>query len=142
MAWALSTRARTSKNYPNIHFEYIVAHEQLYSDLANAAKQVGNVSVGPWWHFFRKHKIAAMMSDQLSRGPISVIASGFTDARFVEMLAAKYRSVRWAVAAALAQSVDDPAASMTHDAAIGVMREILMENPAKVHHLPLEAAGR
>ena len=129
-------------NYPNIHFEYIVAQEQLYSDLANAAKQVGNVSVGPWWHFFRKHKIAAMMHDQLSMGPISSIASGFTDARFVEMLAAKYQSVRWAVAAALAEFVDDPASSMDHDAAVKVMREILFVNPVKVHHLPLDAVDR
>lgn len=123
-------------NYPNVHFEYIVAHQQLYEDLANAAKQVGNVAVGPWWHFFRKHKIASMMSDQLSMGPVSAIASGFTDARFVEMLAAKYQSVRWAVAAALANLVDDPASSLREDAAIGVMREILLVNPCKVHHLP------
>lgn len=123
-------------NYRNIHFEYIVAHEQLYSDLANAAKQVGNVSVGPWWHFFRKRKIASMMVDQLSMGPISAIASGFTDARFVEMLAAKYQSVRWAVSAALAEFVDDPASSMTFDQALGAMREILLINPCRVHHLP------
>ncbi|MBS0202677.1 MAG: hypothetical protein JSS49_07235 [Planctomycetes bacterium] len=129
-------------NYPNIHFEYIVAQEQLYADFSNAAKQVGNVSVGPWWHFFRKHKIASMMYDQLSMGPISSIASGFTDARFVEMLAAKYRSVRWAVAAALAEFVDDPASSMDHDAAVGVMREILLVNPCRVHHLPFEVAER
>ncbi len=129
-------------NYPNVHFEYIVAHEQLYSDFSNAAKQVGNLSVGPWWHFFRKHKIAAMLYDQLSMGPISSVASGFTDARFVEMLAAKYRSVRWAVAAALAEFVDDPASSMDHDAAVRVMREILLENPARLHHLPLEVAGK
>ena len=124
-------------NYPNIHFEYIVAHEQLYADFSNAAKQVGNLSVGPWWHFFRKHKIAAMLYDQLSMGPLSSVASGFTDARFVEMLAAKYRSVRWAVAAALAEFVDDPASSMNHDGAVVAMRTILFDNPAKVHHLPI-----
>lgn len=124
-------------NYPNVHFEYIVAHHQLYEDFSNAAKQVGNLSVGPWWHFFRKHKIAAMVLDQLTMGPISSIASGFTDARFVEMLAAKYRSVRWAVAAALAELVDDPASTMNHDAAVDAMRAILLENPVEVHHLPL-----
>lgn len=130
-------------NHPNVHFEYIVAHQQLYEDLANAAKQVGNVAVGPWWHFFRKHKIAAMMSDQLSMGPVSAIASGFTDARFVEMLAAKYRSVRWAVAAALAELVDDPASSLNQDGAVSVMREILLVNPCKVHHLPfLDRPGK
>ena len=102
--------------------------------------QVGNVAVGPWWHFFRKHKIASMMSDQLSMGPVSAIASGFTDARVVEMLAAKYQSVRWAVAAALANLVDDPASSLREDAALGVMREILLVNPCRVHHLPFAAA--
>ena len=129
-------------NYPNIHFEYIVAHQQLYEDFANAAKQVGNLSVGPWWHFFRKHKIAAMMVDQLSMSPVSSIASGFTDARFVEMLASKYRSVRWAVAAALAELVDDPASSMNQDAAVAVMKDILLVNPCKVHHLPFSNEPR
>jgi hypothetical protein len=124
-------------NYPNINFEYIVAHQQLYEDFSNAAKQVGNVSVGPWWHFFRNRKIAAMMVDQLTMGPISSIASGFTDARFVEMLVAKYRSVRWGIAAALAEMVDDPSSSMQEDAAMDVMQSILFENPAKLHHLPL-----
>lgn len=124
--------------YPNVHFEYIVAHEGLYTDFSGAAKQVGNLSVGPWWHFFRKHRIAAMLVDQLSMGSVSSIASGFTDARFVEMLAAKYRSVRWAVATALAELVDDPASSMTVDGARQVMRAILLENPARVHHLPLQ----
>lgn len=125
-------------NYPNVEFEYIVAHDLLYEDLANAAKQVGNVSVGPWWHFFRTHKIASKMRDQLSMGPVSSIASGFTDARFVEMLVAKYRSVRYAVAMALADLVDDPASSMKVDDARSVMKEILFTNPVKRHHLPLE----
>ncbi|NOZ19678.1 MAG: hypothetical protein GXP25_01175 [Planctomycetes bacterium] len=129
------------QNYPNVHFEYIIAHEQLYKDFSNAAKQVGNISVGPWWHFFRKHNIAAMMADQMSMGPISAIASGFTDARFVEMLAAKYRSVRWAIATALAERVDDPASTMTSDAAVDVMRQILLTNPAKVHHIPLNGVA-
>lgn len=129
-------------NYPNIHFEYIVAHDQLYEDLANAAKQVANISVGPWWHFFRKHKIAAMMVDQLSMGSVSSIASGFTDARFVEMLAAKYRSVRWAVATALAELVDDPSSSMDRDAAVLTMKDILLTNPCKVHHLPFANESR
>jgi hypothetical protein len=124
-------------NYPNVEFEYIVAHDLLYEDLANAAKQMGNVSVGPWWHFFRTHKIASRMRDQLSMGPIWSIASGFTDARFVEMLVAKYRSVRYAVAMALADLVDDPASSMKIDDARGVMREILLVNPVKRHHLPV-----
>jgi hypothetical protein len=125
--------------YPNIHFEYIIAHEQLYKDFSNAAKQVGNISVGPWWHFFRKHNIANMLYDQLTMGPVSSVASGFTDARFVEMLAAKYMSVRHGVAAALAEMVDDPFSSMykKEEKAAELMEEILHKNPAKVHHLPL-----
>lgn len=106
--------------------------------MANAAKQVGNVSVGPWWHFFRTHKIAGMLRDQLSMGPVSSIASGFTDARFVEMLVAKYRSIRYAVALALADLVDDPASSMSVDDARPVMREILYTNPIRCHHLPID----
>jgi hypothetical protein len=125
-------------NYPHIQFEYIIAHDQLYEDMANAAKQVGNVSVGPWWHFFRTHKIAGMMRDQLSMSPVGSIASGFTDARFVEMLVAKYRSIRYAVALALADLVDDPASSMKADDAIALMREILYTNPIRCHHLPID----
>ena len=125
--------------YPNIHFEYIIAHEQLYKDFSSAAKQVANISVGPWWHFMHKHNIASMMYDQLMMGPASSIASGFTDARFVEMLAAKYQSVRQGVSMALAEMVDDPFSSLykKQDKALEVMREILYENPVKVHHLPL-----
>jgi hypothetical protein len=41
----------------------------LYNDIANAAKQVGNVSAGPWWHYFRRHKITRMVRDQISMGP-------------------------------------------------------------------------
>jgi len=127
--------------YPNVHFEYICAHPTLYADYASAAKQVANVSVGPWWHFFRKHQIAAMLYDQLSMGPVTAIASGFTDARFVEMLAAKYRSVRWALAAALAELCDDPASSLTLEQVPALLREIMLTNPAAVHHLPVEVAS-
>jgi len=126
--------------YPHVHFEYISAHEGLYTDMANAAKQVGNVSAGPWWHYFRRHKIARMVRDQLSMGPISAIACGFTDARFVEMLVAKFQSMRLGVADALTPLVADPHSSlhMDFDAAGQVMRELLFENPAAVHHIPLE----
>jgi len=127
--------------YPNIHFEYISAHEVLYNDLANAAKQVGNVSAGPWWHYFRRHKIARMVRDQLSMGPLISIASGFTDARFVEMVAAKYLSARLAIADALAELVADKYSSLYHDfdAAAGVMKELLYTNPAAVHSIPIES---
>jgi hypothetical protein len=127
--------------FPHVHFEYISAHESLYSDMANAAKQVGNVSAGPWWHFFRRHKIAQMLRDQISMGPLSSIASGFTDARFVEMIAAKYRSLRLAVADALTMLVEDEASSMHGDvdAARGVAEEILLRNPSAVHHIPEES---
>jgi len=98
--------------YPHVHFEYISAHELLYADMANAAKQVGNDSAGPWWHHFRCDKIARMVRDQLSMGPLKSIACGFTDARFVEMVAAKYVSMRLGVADALAELVSDKYSSL------------------------------
>jgi hypothetical protein len=126
--------------YPHVHFEYICAHEMLYNDMANAAKQVGNVSAGPWWHYFRRHKIARMVRDQLSMGPLKSIACGFSDARFVEMIVAKYKSVRLAVADALADLVADRYSTMHRDfdAAEGVMKELLFTNPAAVHSIPLD----
>jgi hypothetical protein len=125
--------------FPNVHFEYISAHEALYSDLAAAAKQVGNVSAGPWWHFFHRHQIARMLRDQLSQGPVGSIACGFTDARFVEMLAAKYRSLRLAVVDALASLVEDEYSALhgDFDAAREVASDILLVNPCAVHHIPL-----
>lgn len=130
--------------FPHVHFEYISAHEGLYRDMANAAKQVGNVSAGPWWHAFRRHVVARMVRDQLSMGPISSIACGFTDARFVEMLVAKYRSLRLAVAEALTDLVDDPYSTLYRDVdgASEVAREILFKNPVAVHHIPVEDRGR
>jgi len=124
--------------YPHVHFEYISAHELLYNDMANAAKQVGNVSAGPWWHYFRRHKIARMVRDQLSMGPLKSIACGFTDARFVEMVAAKYVSMRLGIADALSDLVSDKYSSMYHDfdAAGGAMKELLFTNPAEVHYIP------
>ncbi len=126
--------------YPHVQFEYICAHEALYTDMTGAAKQVGNVSVGPWWHFFRRRQIARMVRDQLSLGPISAIACGFTDARFVEMIAAKYRSMRLGVAEALADLVADPYSTLYGDvvSASGVMRELLLTNPAEAHHIPVD----
>jgi hypothetical protein len=132
--------------FPNVHFEYISAHEALYSDLATAAKQVGNVSAGPWWHFFHRHQVARLLRDQLSMGPIRSIACGFTDARFVEMLAAKYRSLRLAVADALSLLVEDEYSTLYRDfdAAREAAWEILFANPRAAHHIPVEteAAGR
>ena len=127
--------------YRNVHFEYICAHEGLYRDLAGAAKQVPNVSVGPWWHLFRRHHIARLVADQLSMGPIGSIACGFTDARFVEMIGAKYQSLRLGVVDALASMVDDETSALRgrHEEAIGVIRELLLVNPAGVHHIPLAA---
>ena len=127
------------RGYPHIQFEYISAHEMLYTDMANAAKQVGNVSAGPWWHYFRRHKIARMIRDQLSMGPLRAIACGFTDARFVEMIVAEYRSVRLAVADALAHLVADRYSMLYHDfdAAENVMKELLFDNPAAVHSIPI-----
>ncbi|HZR16890.1 MAG TPA: hypothetical protein VFE51_06140 [Verrucomicrobiae bacterium] len=127
--------------YPGVHFEYISAHELLYNDLANAAKQVGNVSAGPWWHYFRRHKIARMVRDQLSMGPLKSIACGFTDARFVEMVAAKYISLRLGVADALTDLVSDKYSSLyAHfEGAQQVMTALLLTNPAQVHSIPVNA---
>jgi hypothetical protein len=108
-------------------------------DMANAAKQVGNVSAGPWWHYFRRHKIARMVRDQLSMGPLKSIACGFTDARFVEMVAAKYVSMRLGVADALAELVTDKYSTLYRDfdAAAAVMKELLFTNPANIHYIPV-----
>jgi hypothetical protein len=124
--------------YPHVHFEYISAHELLYNDMANAAKQVGNVSAGPWWHYFRRHKIARMVRDQLSMGPLTSIACGFTDARFVEMVAAKYMSLRLGIADALTELVADRYSALYQDfdAAEGLIKELLFTNPAAVHGIP------
>jgi len=126
--------------YPHIHFEYLCAQEGLYNDMANAAKQVANVSAGPWWHYFRRHKIARMVRDQLSMGPVSAIACGFTDARFVEMVAAKYVSMRLGVADALTELVADRASRLylDFDAAAALMKDLLLTNPAAVHGIPLD----
>ena len=126
--------------YPHVHFEYLCAHETLYNDMANAAKQVGNVSAGPWWHYFRRHKIARMVRDQLSMGPLKSIACGFTDARFVEMVAAKYVSARLGVADALAELVADRHSTLHNDfdAAARVMKELFFTNPAAVHGIPMK----
>ena len=126
--------------YPHVHFEYISAHETLYQDLANAAKQVGNLSAGPWWHYFRRHTIARLVRDQLSMGPLKSIACGFTDARFVEMVAAKYLSHRLGIADALTELVADRYSTLylDFDAAATVMKELLFTNPAAVHCLPID----
>lgn len=131
------------RRFPNVHFEYICAHEGLYNDMANAAKQVANVSAGPWWHYFRRHKIAHMVRDQLSMGPVGSIACGFTDARFVEMVAAKYVSLRLGVADALAELVSDRHSSLHGDldAAAGIMKRMLYTNPAAIHSIPLSEQG-
>jgi hypothetical protein len=80
-----------------------------------------------------------MVRDQLSMGPLKSIACGFTDARFVEMVAAKYLSLRLAVADALTELVSDKYSSLYQDfdAAQEVLRELLFTNPAAVHSIPL-----
>jgi hypothetical protein len=100
---------------------------------------VGNVSAGPWWHYFRRHKIARIVRDQLSMGPLKSIACGFTDARFVEMVAAKYVSMRLGVADALTELVSDRYSSLygDYEAAQAVMTELLYTNPAAVHSIPV-----
>jgi len=72
-------------------------------------------------------------------GPLKSIACGFTDARFVEMVAAKYISMRLGVADALTELVADKFSSMygDYDGAQAVMTELLYTNPAAVHSIPL-----
>jgi len=80
-----------------------------------------------------------MVRDQLSMGPLISIACGFTDARFVEMVAAKYLSARLAIADALTELVADKYSSLYHDfdKAGEVMKELLFTNPAAVHNIPV-----
>jgi hypothetical protein len=54
------------------------------------------------------------------------------------MLAAKYRSMRLAVADALSILLDDESSALQgdFDAARVVAEELLFKNPAAVHHLP------
>jgi len=129
--------------FPDVQFEYLCAHEGLAIELALAAKQVPNVSVGPWWHLFRRRAVARLLREQIGMGPLGAIALGFTDARFVEMIAAKYRSLRLAVVDALADLVDDESSCLHRDVdgAAKVMRELLLVNPAAVHHIPLAGEG-
>lgn len=124
--------------FPHVQFEYIVSHELLYRDLAAAAKQVGNVSVGPWWHLFRKRAMRRLFTEQLSMGPVASIACGFTDARFVEMAAAKYRSLRRALAGALGNFVSDPDSWLyrQEDRAVEIAAQMLFDRPRAVHHIP------
>jgi hypothetical protein len=127
------------QRYPHIHFEYICAHKRLYSDLASAAKQVGNVSVGPWWHFFRRHKIAELIRDQISMGPISSIACGFTDARFVEMLAAKSQSMRLAITDVFTDLVEDEYSGLYKkvEESGKIIKKLLYSFPTQIHHIPV-----
>jgi hypothetical protein len=89
-------------------------------------------------HIQDRHHVAKMLRGQLSMGPIGSTACGFTDARFVEMLAAKYGSLRLAVADALALLVDDRYSTLYQDfdTAGVVAQQILFDNPSAVHHMP------
>ncbi len=123
--------------HEHIHFEYIISHPQLYRDFAHAAKQVPNVSVGPWWHGFRSDSIANLVYEQLQSAPLSSIGSGFTDARFVEMLVAKYHSVRKGLCTAFARVLDDPWSRWykQEDAAIIAINDLLYKLPKEKYHL-------
>jgi hypothetical protein len=72
-------------------------------------------------------------------GPLKSIACGFTDARFVEMVAAKYVSLRLGIADALTHLVSDKYSTLYHDfdAAASIMKELLFTNPAAVHGIPI-----
>jgi len=58
----------------------------------------------------------------------------------VEMIAAKYRSLRLAVVDAIAPLVDDEMSALhgDFDAARRLMQDLLFTNPAAVHHIPVE----
>ena len=73
-------------------------------------------------------------------GPLRAIACGFTDARFVEMIGAKYVSMRLGIADALTELVADPYSNLYNDfdAAGDIMKTLLYTNPAAVHSIPIE----
>ena len=124
--------------FPHLHLECIYAHESLCFDMANTAKQGGNVSMGPWWRYFRPHEIARVLRDQFSTDPPGSIASGFTAARFIEMIVAKYSSLCLAIRDALSSMIEDDSLSLCSD--FDVVHDIVQtppfENPSNLHHLP------
>jgi hypothetical protein len=98
------------------------------------------VAVGPWWHFFRRHKIAQMVYEQLCMGPISSIACGFTDARFVEMIVAKLGSLRYGLVDAVSRLIEDETSHLYGKTEEGVdlIQELLYSNPVTTHHIPVD----
>jgi len=122
--------------YPNIVFEYLVADEKLQEDFMDAAKQVPNVIVGPWWQGFSSRSISHMIESMVWESSISNFAGGISDARYVEMMGAKGESVREGLATGLALCVSQGRLPMK--AAEQYMAHILYVNPARVHNMPLD----
>jgi len=90
---------------PARSFRYISAHELLYSDMAKCG-QTGpaNVSPGPGGIISADHKIARMVRDQLSMGPLKAIRLRVYRCRLSRWLPPSYVSMRLGIADALAES--------------------------------------
>jgi hypothetical protein len=121
--------------YPNVMFEYLVADEKLQEDFMDAAKQVPNVIVGPWWQGFSSRSISQMIESMVWESNISNFAGGISDARYVEMMGAKGQSIQEGIATGLALCVSQGRLPMK--VAEEYMSEILYSSPARIHNIPL-----
>lgn len=121
--------------YPNVIFEYLVADEKLQEDFMDAAKQVPNLTVGPWWQGFGSRSISYMVESMIWEGSIANFAGGISDARYVEMMGAKGESVREGLATGLAKCVSQ--GRLTMKTAEKYMTDTLYTNPARIHNIPL-----
>lgn len=119
------------RKYPNIIFEYLVADEKLQEDFMDAAKQVPNVIVGPWWQGFGSRSIARMIENLVWESSINKFAGGISDARYVTMIGAKGESVRYGLSAGLAVCVSE--GRLPIKVAKEYMKNALYANPARVH---------
>ena len=124
------------RKYSNIVFEYLVADEKLQEDFMDAAKQVPNIIVGPWWQGFGARTIARMVESMVWESSINKFAGGISDARYITMIGAKGESVRNGLAAGLALCVSQ--GRLPINVAKQYMNDILYTNPAKVHNIPID----
>jgi hypothetical protein len=124
------------RKYPNIVFEYLVADEKLQEDFMDAAKQVPNIIVGPWWQGFSSRSIARMVESMVWESSIKNFAGGISDARYITMIGAKGESVRNGLATGLALCVSQGRLPMK--VAKQYMNDVLYTNPAMVHNIPLD----
>ncbi|MCX6113516.1 MAG: hypothetical protein NTY22_09620, partial [Proteobacteria bacterium] len=124
------------RKYSNIVFEYLVADEKLQEDFMDAAKQVPNIIVGPWWQGFGSRSIARMVESMVWVSSIKNFAGGISDARYITMIGAKGESVRNGLATGLALCVSQGRLPMK--VAKQYMNDVLYINPAMVHNIPLD----